>query len=69
LSGFGGLGLAPAGAVPGIVFTIVLSVAPVTLMFYSNRSGMGDVVADAGEPGAQKGEDGAREGWVEQRTR
>lgn len=56
LTGFGGLGLdakATVGAVLGIVFTIALAVGLMTLIFYSNRSGMDDLVADAGDPGVE----------------
>jgi hypothetical protein len=55
LTGFGGLGLdatATVGAVLGIVFTIALAVSLMTLIFYSNRSGTDELVADAGEPSA-----------------
>jgi hypothetical protein len=72
LTGFGGLGLdatATVGAVLGIVFTIALSVALMTLIFYSNRSGMDDAGADAGEPGVQGGEDASSDGKADQRTR
>jgi hypothetical protein len=72
LTGFGGLGLdatATVGALLGIVFTIALAVALMTLIFYSNRSGMDDVVADAGESGVPSGEDGSRDGQADQRTR
>ena len=72
LTGFGGLGLdatATVGAVLGIVFTIALAVALMTLMFYSNRSGMDDLVRDAGEPGVQSGEDGSHNGQADQPTR
>jgi uncharacterized RDD family membrane protein YckC len=61
LTGFGGLGLdttATVGAMLGIVFTIGLAVALMTLVFYSNRSDMDNVVSDAGKPGVQAGEDG-----------
>jgi hypothetical protein len=66
LPGLGGLGLdatATVGAVLGVVFSIALAVALMTLMFYSNRSGMDDLVGDAGKPGA--GEDGSREGQAD----
>jgi hypothetical protein len=72
LTGFGGLGLdatATVGAVLGIVFTILLAVALMTLIFYSSRSGMDDRVADAGEPAVQDAEDGSRDGQADQRTR
>ena len=72
LTGFGGLGLdatATVGAVLGIVFTIALAVALMTLIFYSNRSGMDDLLADAGEPGVQVGEDDTRDRQAEQPTR
>jgi hypothetical protein len=61
LTGFGGLGLdatATVGAMLGIVFTIGLAVALMTLVFYSNRSDMDNLVADAGKPGAPAGEGG-----------
>jgi hypothetical protein len=57
LAGFGWLkldGTATVGAVLGIVFTIALAVALMTLIFYSNRSGMDDLVGNAGEPEAEK---------------
>src|SRR5580658_9446129 len=60
LTGFGGLGLdarATVGAVLGIVFAIGLAVALMTLIFYSNRGGTDDLVADAGVPGAQDEEE------------
>jgi hypothetical protein len=72
LAGFGWLRLdatATVGAMLGIVFAIALAVALMTLIFYSNRSGMDDLVAEAGEPGVQNGEDGSSDGEVEQRTR
>ncbi len=68
LTGFGGLGLdatATFGAVLGIVFTIALAVALMTLIFYSNRSGTDDLIADAGRPGAQDGENGSRDGQMD----
>jgi hypothetical protein len=72
LTGFGGFGLdatATVGAVLGIVFTIALAVALMTLIFYSNRSGMDDLVAGAGESDVQSGEDGSHDGQADQRTR
>jgi hypothetical protein len=62
LTGFGWLGLdatASVGAVLGIVFAIALAVALMTLIFYSNRSGMDDLVADAGGSDVQKGQTGS----------
>ena len=53
----------------GIVFTIALAVALMTLIFYSNRSGMDDLVAGAGESDVQSGEDGSHDGQADQRTR
>lgn len=64
LTGFGGLGLdatATVGAVLGIVVTIALAVALMTLIFYSNRSGLDDAVADAGKPRPQQGESDSRD--------
>jgi hypothetical protein len=64
LTGFGWLGLdatATVGAVLGIVFAIALAVALMTLIFYSNRSGMDDLVSDAGEPDVRNGEDGSHD--------
>lgn len=72
LTGFGGLGLdatATVGAVLGIVFTIALAVALMTLIFYSNRSGMDDLVADVGKPDVQDGEAGSSGGQPDQRGR
>jgi hypothetical protein len=68
LTGFGGLGLdgtATVGAVLGIVFTIALAVALMTLVYYSNRSGMDDLVGGAKEPGSQSTEDGSGDGQAE----
>jgi hypothetical protein len=59
LTGFGGLGLdatATVGAALGIVFTIALAVSLMTLVFYSNRGGMDDLPAGAGDQGVQDGE-------------
>jgi hypothetical protein len=72
LTGFGGLGLdatATVGAVLGIVFAIALAVALMTLIFYSNRGGMDDLLADAGETGFQNGESGSRDGQTDHATR
>ena len=72
LTGFGWLGLdatATVGAVLGIVVAIGLAVALMTLIFYSNRSGMDDLLADPREPGVQDGDDGSRDGAADQRTR
>jgi hypothetical protein len=69
LTGFGGLRLdatATVGAVLGIVLTIALAVALMTLVFYSNASGMDDLVAQAEKPGVQGGEDGSRDGPADQ---
>jgi hypothetical protein len=71
LTGFGGLGLdatATVGAVLGIVFTIALAVGLMTLMFYSNRSGMDDLVADAGKPAVQEEEIDSVDGKLDQRA-
>ncbi len=71
LTGFGGLGLdttATVGAVLGIVFTIALAVALMTLMFYSNRNGMDDLLAGGREPRVQTEKDGSRDAQVDQRT-
>src|SRR5580658_3408419 len=71
LTGFGWLGLdatATIGALLGIVFAIALAVGLMTLIFYSNRSGMDDVVAGAGKPGVQNEEVGSRDGQADQRT-
>jgi hypothetical protein len=71
LTGFGGLGLdatATVGAVLGIVLTFALAVGLMTLIFYSNRSGMDDLVAGAGQPDVQDGEVGSDNGRAEQRT-
>jgi hypothetical protein len=65
LTGFGWFGLdatATVGAVLGIAFAIALAVALMTLIFYSNRSGMDDLVADAGKPTVQNEEDVSRDG-------
>jgi hypothetical protein len=43
----------------GIVFAIALAVALMTLIFYSNRSGMDDLVADAGGSDARNGKAGS----------
>jgi hypothetical protein len=72
VTGFGGLRLdatATVGAVLGIVLTIALTVALMTLVFYSNASGTDDLVAQAGKPDVQDGEDGSREGQADQQTR
>ena len=72
LTGFGGLGLdatATVGAVLGILFTIALAVALMTLIFYSNRSGMDELVADARESGVQSGEDNPHDAQSDQRSR
>jgi hypothetical protein len=72
LTGFGWLGLdatATVGAVLGIVFAIALAVALMTLIFYSNRSGMDDQLADAGKPGDTNGEEGSPDGRADRRTR
>jgi hypothetical protein len=72
LTGFGWLGLdatATVGAVLGIVFAIALAVALMTLIFYSNRSGMDDSFADTAEPDVQDGEDGSGGGQADQRKR
>jgi len=67
LTGFGGLGLdttATVGAVLGIVFAIALAVALMTLIYYSNRSGMDNLLAGA----VRDGEDGSREGKADHPT-
>jgi hypothetical protein len=72
LTGFGWLGLdatATFGAMLGIVFAIALAVALMTLVFYSDRDGMGDLLTDAGEPGVHSREDGSRDGQAGQRAR
>ena len=72
LTGFGGLGLdatATVGAVLGIVFTIALAVALMTLIFYSNRSGMDDFLANAGDSVVQHTEDDSPDGQADQRIR
>jgi hypothetical protein len=72
LTGFGGLRLdatATVGAVLGIVLTIALTVALMTLIFYSNASGMDDVVAQAGKPDVQDGENDSRDGQADQQAR
>jgi hypothetical protein len=51
----------------GIVFAIALAVALMTLVFYSNRSGMDDLVGDAEGPGVQEGEDRSPDGQAEQK--
>ena len=48
---------------------VLLAVALMTLIFYSNRSGMDDLLAGAGEPDVQDGQDGSRDGQADQRTR
>jgi hypothetical protein len=53
----------------GIVFAIALAVALMTLVFYSDRDGMGDLLTDAGEPGVHSREDGSRDGQAGQRAR
>jgi hypothetical protein len=68
LTGYGGLGLdatATVGAVLGIVFAIGLAVALMTLIFYSNRSGMDDLVAGAGDPEARDADGGSDDGQAE----
>ena len=70
-TGFRGFGLdatATVGVVLGLGLTIALAVALMTLIFYSNRSGMDDLVADAGDPGVENGEGGSRDGQADQRT-
>jgi hypothetical protein len=71
LTGFGGLGLdatATVGAVLGIVVAIALAVGLMTLIFYSNRSEMDDMVAEAGKPAVQNEENGSRDASAESRT-
>ncbi len=68
LTGFGGLGLdatATVGAVLGILLTIALAVALMTLIFYSNRSGTDDLIADAGKPVAEGGVHGSVNGQTD----
>jgi hypothetical protein len=71
LTGFGGLGLdatATVGAVLGIVFTIALAVALMTLIFYSEGDGMDGSLAEAGKATIQSGEDGSRDAPPEERA-
>ena len=70
LTGFGGLGLdatATVGAVLGIVLTFALAVGLMTLIFYSNRSGMDDLVGGAGQSDVQDAQAGSRVEQTEQR--
>jgi len=72
LTGFGGLGLdatATFGAVLGIVVAIALGVGLMTLIFYSNRSGMDGLVAEAGQSGVTDGEEDSRDEQADQRDR
>lgn len=70
LTGYGGLGLdatATVGAVLGIVLTIALAVGLMTLMFYSNLSGIDDSVAEASALGVHDKDGGSHDEQADQR--